>query len=49
MDFTQIVVMAKECGCFKVGEKGELIICNKCANAVPSNTSDILDKYEVAE
>ncbi len=34
MDITEIVTMAKECGCFKIGVNGELIICVKCAKAV---------------
>lgn len=31
MDITEVVTMARECGCYKVGFNGELIICRECS------------------
>lgn len=33
MDVSQIVSMAKDCGCFKIGRNGDLVVCEKCAKA----------------
>jgi len=34
IDLSEIIAMALDCGCFKRGPSGEVIICKKCANLV---------------
>jgi hypothetical protein len=34
MDISQIVAMARDCGCFKFTDEGRMVICSKCHKAL---------------